>query len=416
MSARRAAFRVLLRVFEEGAYADRALRSASAELDPRDRAFAMELAYGAVRYRRLLDHAIAEIGGRPVEALDPPVRAALRLGAYQLGFMGSVPDHAAVNETVELVRGAGLRRATSFANAVMRRLAAELRPLLDGLDDESAEAAALKHSYPDWIARSWWAELGPDQARRLMVAQNQPAEVVVRVNHRHVTVPDGVDPPTGERDPVIPSALIVERVPDAWIEHGLAWPQSRASQLAGLCVGSESGERTLDMCAAPGGKATQLGGDVVAVEVDPGRARQLETMVRRQRAPNVHVLNADARALPAELSGFDRALVDAPCSGLGVLQSRPDLRWRARMLPQLQLELLRAALARVRPGATVTYAVCTTTHAETEAVIDATGAPLDDLGALYPQFRHPTRPQCLQTLPHVHGTAGFFIARLRRET
>ncbi|MGI9658835.1 MAG: transcription antitermination factor NusB [Gaiellaceae bacterium] len=415
MSARDASYEVVMRVFEDGAYADRAFRSAAASLSARDRAFAMELAYGTVRQRRLLDHGIEQIGSRALDEIDPPVRAALRLGAYQLAFMASVPDHAAVSETVELVRRAGLERAVAFANAVMRRLSEQLTQLVGALDDGSAASAALRHSYPDWIAESWWSDLGSDSARRLMAAQNRPAELAVRVNHRHRPLPDGVAAVNGKSDSLFPRALIVERVAEGWLEHGLAWPQSRASQLAGSCVGSVPSDRVLDLCAAPGGKATQLLGDVVAVEVDAGRARELAEMVQRQGAENVRVVNADGRALPSELTGFDRALVDAPCSGLGVLASRPDLRWRARQLPELQVELVRAALERVRVGGTVTYSVCTTTAAETEGVIDAVAAPLESLGDVYPQFRHPRRPNCLLTLPHEHGTAGFFIARLRRE-
>ena len=414
MSARRAAYELLRRVFEEGAYADRAFRSIARELSARDRAFAMELGYGAVRQQRLLDHAIAEIGGRAVSELDQPVRTSLRLGAYQLAFSASVPAHAAVNETVELVRDAGLGRASGFVNAVMRRLSEQIARLIDGLDDSSARGAALRHSYPDWIAETWWQELGPEAARRLMLAQNRPAEVAVRLNHRDIAAPDGVEQPFGETDPDLPAALVVERVLDGWLEHGLAWPQSRASQLVAACVGSSPGERVLDLCAAPGGKATQLLGDVVAVEVNPSRARQLADTVRAQRATNVEVVLADARRLDPSLRGFDRVLLDAPCSGLGVLQARPDLRWRARPLPELQAELLRHALERVRIGGTVTYSVCTLTRAETEEIVEGCGAPLEDLGSAYPRFRHPRRPQCLLTLPHEHGTAGFFVASLRR--
>jgi 16S rRNA (cytosine967-C5)-methyltransferase len=129
----------------------------------------------------------------------------------------------------------------------------------------------------------------------------------------------------------------------------------------------------------------------------------------------MHVVVADGRALPPELDRFDRALVDAPCSGLGVLNQRPDLRWRAEPLPDLQLELLRAAAERVRPGGTVVYSVCTVNADESEAVVDASGLEVDlSLAEEWPQFRHPRRPEFLQTLPHVHGTTGFFVARLRR--
>ena len=161
-----------------------------------------------------------------------------------------------------------------------------------------------------------------------------------------------------------------------------------------------------------------LAGDVVAVELNEARARELEENVRRLGAANVRVVCADGRDLPAELTGFDRALVDAPCSGLGVLAARPDLRWRSQPLPELQLELLRAAAARVRPGGTVTYSVCTVNRDEAEAVVDAAAARRASTSTTrsppaWPQFRHPARPEFLQTLPHVHGTSGFFVARLR---
>jgi 16S rRNA (cytosine967-C5)-methyltransferase len=183
----------------------------------------------------------------------------------------------------------------------------------------------------------------------------------------------------------------------------------------GLAVGSEPGERVLDLCAAPGGKATMLAGEVVAVEVNDARARELERTVRRLGAAGVRVVVADGRSLPPELDGFDRALVDAPCSGLGVLAARPDLRWRAEPLPELQLELLRAAAGRVRPGGVIVYSVCTVNADESEAVVDASGLEVDpSLGDEWPAFRHTRRPEFLQTLPDVHGTAGFFVARLRR--
>ena len=204
----------------------------------------------------------------------------------------------------------------------------------------------------------------------------------------------------------------VERVDEGALARGEIWPQSRGSQLAGLCVGSQPGERVLDLCAAPGGKATMLAGEVVAVEVNENRASELEENARRLGATNVRVVHADGRDLPPELSGFDRALVDAPCSGLGVLAARPDLRWRSEPLPELQLELLRAAAERVRPGGTIVYSVCTVNADESEAVVDASGLEVEPI-ADWPQFAHPRRPEFLQTLPHVHGTSGFFIARLR---
>jgi 16S rRNA (cytosine967-C5)-methyltransferase len=391
------------RVFEDGAYADRAFRSAAERLDGRERAFAMQLAYGTVQRVRPLDHAIETFAGRPLRKVDPPVLAALRLGAYQLAYMASVPAHAAVDETVELVRSSGLERAVGFTNAVMRRLATGLQNLIRSLPENTPTAAALKHSYPDWVAETWWREHGPETALALMDAQNAPLPTVVRVSARRVS-------------DLTPGPLEVEQVPPDWLERGIVWPQSWASQLAALTVGASPGERILDLCAAPGGKATQLAevaGEVVAVEVHAGRARELAENAARLGVANVRVLWADALTLPGDIGLFDRVLVDAPCSGLGVLASRPDRRWRAEPLPTLQRDLLEVALARVKPGGTIVYSVCTINRAENENVVDALGAPVDDLGAIWPEYRHPGRPEFLLTLPHVHRTAGFFIARFR---
>ena len=388
---------MLVRVFEEGAYADRAFAAEAAGLDPRDRAFAQRIAYGAVQRVRTLDHAVEAIGGRPVAELDVPVRAALRLGAYELAFLDGVPARASVNEAVELVRAAGASRATGLVNAVLRKAAEQIRPLVEALPQTSAQEAALKHSYPDWIAETWWREWGPEEALALMTAQNEPPETAVRVVG------------TGE-------ARIVERIDPEELEQSRIWPQSRGSQLAGQAVGVQEGDRVLDLCAAPGGKTTQLAetaAEVVAVELHEGRARELEENVKRLGFENVTVVNGDARELGPELTGFDRVLVDAPCSGLGVLASRPDLRWRAKPLPQLQRELLGVAAERVKPDGRITYAVCTIAAGENEDVVDASGLEVEPLGEEWPQYIHPRRPEFLLTLPHKHGTSGFFVARLR---
>jgi 16S rRNA (cytosine967-C5)-methyltransferase len=391
------AFDVVLRVFEHDAYADRAFRAAAAGLDRRDRALAQRLAYGTIQRLRTLDHVIEQLGRRPLRKLDPPVRAALRLGAYELGFL-ETPRHAVVNDTVELVRSSGLERAVAFTNAVLRRVGDGIHALVAELPE-----GALKHSYPDWIERVWTRDLGRDDALALMRAQNEPTETVVRLVRGEL---DGE--PTE-----IPGAYRVRRVDEQALTEGRIWPQSRGSQLAGLCVPSHEGDRVLDLCAAPGGKATQLAGAVTAVEKHPGRARELEQNCERLGANNVTVVCADALELPDELHGYDHALVDAPCSGLGVLASRPDLRWRAEPLPELQLALLRQAVARVRPAGSVVYSVCTNNADENEAVVDRLGLEPEPLGAEWPQFAHPRRPEFLLTLPHRDRTSGFFIARLR---
>jgi len=396
--ARAAAYEVVRRVFEEDAYADRALRTAVERLDDRDRSLARRLAFGTVQRVHTLDHAIETLGKRPVRKLDPPVLAALRLGAFQLGYLGGVPRYAAVNESVELVRRARLERAVPFTNAVLRRVGDGIERLLAQLPE-----GPLKHSYPDWIWDVWRRDLGEERSLALMRAQNEPPPLVVR----HVQGPEPEGRPTD-----VPGAYEVERVDEEALARGEIWPQSRGSQLAALAVDSRPGERVLDLCAAPGGKTTMLSGTVVAVEANEARARELEENLRRLGREDVRVVHADGRDLAPELSGFDRALVDAPCSGLGVLATRPDLRWRSQPLPELQLELLGAAAERVRPGGTVVYSVCTINADEAEAVVDASGLEVEPIEG-WAQFRHPTRPEFLQTYPDEHRTSGFFVARLR---
>jgi len=390
--ARRVAYEVVRRVFEDDAYADRAFAAAASALDARDRALAQRIAYGTVQRVRTIDHGIEELGSRPARKLDAAVLAALRISAYQLGW-SDAPAHAVADDAVSLVRAAGLERATAYTNAVARRLAEGFRALVDALPE-----GALKESYPDWIFEVWQRDWGFAEALALARAQNEPGELVVRAAE-----------PVGEPTDV-PGAYRVERIDPGLLAAGRIWPQSRGSQLAALVVDAAEGERVLDACAAPGGKATMLRGAVTAVEVNAGRARELEENVRRLRADNVRVVNADVREL--DESGFDRALVDAPCSGLGVLGRRPDLRWRSRPLRELQLDLLRAAAARTRRGGTIVFSVCTINLDENEAVVDALGLEVDPLGGSWPQFAHPKRPEFLLTTPHRHGTSGFFIARL----
>jgi 16S rRNA (cytosine967-C5)-methyltransferase len=312
------------------------------------------------------------------------VLASLRLGAYQLAFTDQA-EHAVVDDAVELVRAARLERAVPFTNAVMRRLAQGFRGLVASLPE-----GPVKLSYPDWISEIFQRDFGAEAALSLMQSQNEPPALEVRAAEPVGTATD------------IPGAYQVDTVDISRMR-----PMSRASQLAALVVGSQDGDRVVDMCAAPGGKTMMLRGEVTAVELHPGRAKALAESV----GPNVHVVNGDAREL-AE-SGFDRALVDAPCSGLGVLARRPDLRWRARPLPELQLELLQAAAERTKPGGTIVYSVCTLNADENEAIVDATGLTVDPLTDEWPQYAHPTRPEFLLTRPDRDRTSGFFIARLR---
>jgi 16S rRNA (cytosine967-C5)-methyltransferase len=442
--ARRAAYEVLRRVFEHGAYADRALRSAAerAGLEGRERALAQRLAYGAVQRRRSCDYAIERLARRPVDRIDPPLLAALRLGAYELLFEHAA-EHAAVDQAVGLAKGrAGGRRqrGAGLVNAVLRRMAGEGGPLLAALGADDPAAAAISHSLPDWIAELWWAERGPERARRLMAAANEPPPRVFRVTPRGQqegiapslagagVLLEAVDPNPGGADLIEVRGGEWPRV-EAGVERGGLVPQSIGSAAAAALLGVEPGDRVLDLCAAPGIKTTQLaalagsGGSVVAVERDPGRAGELRSLCERVGAGNVEVIVADGREIGAG-GGYDRVLVDAPCSGLGTLASRPDLRWRrsaAEIEPMasMQRALLEAGASALRPGGSLTYSVCTISRREGEGVVSAVladrdGLRADDLGSEWPSLADDREPRFLQLLCDRDRTDGFFIARIGR--
>jgi 16S rRNA (cytosine967-C5)-methyltransferase len=422
---------VIRRVFEEGAYTDRALHGEARRegLDARDRALATRLAYGAVQRRATLDHVIEKLAGRRVAKLEPGVLAALRLGVLQLAFFDRVPAHAAVGESVELAKGAS-RAGAGLVNAVLRRAAREARALVEQLPEGTAAEAALKHSYPRWIAELWFDAFGAAEARALMAAGNEPAEAALRIN---TLKPAQFELPVpAHAAEGLPEGLVLEAPFDAFAspqwEQGLFMPQSRAAMTVAHAVAPQPGERVLDLCAAPGGKTTHLAalmgneGRVVAVERHPGRAEALERTVERMGATCVEVRVADA-AEPHEGS-YDRVLVDPPCSDLGTLAARPDVRWRKdpetpEALAATQAAILAAAAAAVRPGGVLVYSTCTISPAENERQIagflERHGAfAVDELPSDLPVWDHPSVPGFIQTLPHRDGTDGFFIARLRR--
>jgi 16S rRNA (cytosine967-C5)-methyltransferase len=443
--ARRAAFEVLRRTFEQDAWADRALSSAVRRfgLNDRNRALAQRLAYGAIQRRGTLDDLISGLAGRPVGEIDPPLLAALRLGAYELMYAGGTPDHAAVDQAVELAKGEGARGGAGMVNAVLRRAARERPELLAGHSESTPAEAALALSHPRWLAEMWWEELGPDVARSLMAADNEPAETAVRVNPLRADGDDlvgelargGADiaPPAA---PPAPRELLVVAGPigrelAAKIDAGELVPQSRASAAAVDALDPRPRERVLDLCAGPGIKTTQIAarmnnvGEIVAVEVDAGRARELGDLCARLGAGCVRVVEADASRDDLG-GGYDRVLVDPPCSDLGTLASRPDARWRKSPeriaeLAQLQGEILERGAAALRPGGALVYSTCTISRRENEESVaralenSSLRLRADDLGAEHPALTSPHDARFLQTRPDRDRTDGFFIARLRRE-
>jgi 16S rRNA (cytosine967-C5)-methyltransferase len=418
MTAREVAFRVVRRV-SDGAYADRAFRAeaARAGLGTADRAFAQRLAYGTVQRRLTLDHVIGELSDRPLAKLDPPLLDALRIGIYQLLFMDTVPDHAAVAETVELAKKSAKGAGFKFANAVLRRATREARQIYEAVGDADPAAAAIRHSHPQWLVELWWDALGRDETLALLEADNRPAEDAIRVNTL-VSEPQSIAAQirVTHTDPELPEALVLDGPFDVegsqLFVEGAITPQSRGSMLVARTLDPQPGDVVLDMAAAPGTKTTHAAalmngqGQITAIEVNSARADELRANCTRMHAAFVEVIIEDARLVNGR---FDRVMLDAPCSNLGTLARRPDARWRKTPeqideLAQLQSELLDAAVGATKPGGTLVYSVCTISPREGPQQVDA-------FKERHPEF---TETSLRQTLPHRDHTDGFFIARLER--
>jgi 16S rRNA (cytosine967-C5)-methyltransferase len=427
------ALRVLERVQRAGAYADLLLHASLARsgLTGPDRAFATDLVYGTLRWRGRLDFLLARCLDRDLDKLEPLVATALRLGAYQIVCEKRVPPSAAVDESVRCVRAAGAERATGMVNAVLRRLAAEHEQIaMPALIDDPLGHLMHGLSLPQWIAAAWIEALGPEEA-------------TVRANLRRTT-----------RNALLET--LRERFPDAracaCAAHGLVLGRSgnpaldpafldgrftvqdEASQLVVDLLDPQPGERVLDVCAAPGGKATAIAervgerGEVLALDRHERRLDLVRRAARRLHLDNVRCETADAtRSLDevAPAGGFDRVLVDAPCSGLGTLRRNPDARWRVRegdpaRLADVQRAILRRAARALRPGGVLVYSTCTFPREENEAVVGSLLSDAPDF-ALAPPDDAPKevralidRDGTLRCWPHRHDTDGFTAFRLHR--
>jgi 16S rRNA (cytosine967-C5)-methyltransferase len=451
--SRRIAFEVLCRVASEGSYASVLL---NARLTPRisrpDAALATEITLGVLRWQRLLDFLLGRKLDRPVDRLDSEVLVSLRLGLYQLRFLDRVPAHAAVGESVELVKRARKHSAAGLVNAVLRHAAPEaklsgkkLQSLLPA-DVSFAESCGVLHSHPTWLVERWIARFGKDRALMLLETNNRPGHLSCAVLDADLvgTVAESLRKDGFEVMPGrwLRTALLLSGGGDVAdtraYQEGQIAVQDEGSQMVADLVDSRPGQSVLDLCSAPGGKTLILSravmpeGQVVAADVHEHRLRSVHEQLARTRTTNVDLVGLDAtRPLPFEMP-FSRVLVDAPCSGTGTLARNPEIRWR--LAPEdfaaasaMQFAILQNGLSLLAPGGRLIYATCSLEPEENEEVVRAALAADPRIRlraaseALLPCLRPGVPASSLfdrdgffRTFPPESGTDGFFAAILER--
>ena len=447
--ARDAALDILLRV-EQGGFASELLHSERLDrLSPQDRGLTTELVLGVLRWRSLLDEAIADVSSQKLGKLDAEVLESLRLAAYQIRFLTRVPAHAVVNDAVELVKRKKKKSAAPFVNAVLRKLLKQQQTTpLKPKEGLNGAPTAISHGYahPLWMVERWAARYGLEAAERICAYDQQVPPTAIRFGDptaEQELVAAGIKLAPGR---LLASARIVtdgDVTKTAAFEAGRVQIQDEGSQLVAMLVGR--GERLLDCCAAPGGKTAILAernpqATVVAAELHEHRARELRERMAARR--NVEVTTADAARLNVA-GDFDRVLADVPCSGTGTLARNPEIKWRLRPhisqrqgdmghddddladLHARQVAILRGALSKLRPGGRLVYSTCSLEPEENEDVVSEVGAKVlpvgDELEALRREgtlilsdFETITDGPFLRILPGAFGTDGFFAAVMGR--
>jgi len=389
---RDAAIDVLLRVFEQRKPLDAALDKTlrRKKLSDRGRRFLTQLVYGTVRHREFCDAALRPIYKGKLDEVDPPIRAILQMGVFQSIFCDQVTPPAMVHTSVDLAKKRGHAGTARLVNAVLRKAPQTVEDVR--LPDKAADLTAwlsFRYSLPAWIVDTWRTDYGDEQAEGLCAAMATEAQPTLRVNTLKTNIDELGHHLTAARYSVrpherVPGALVVSAggppLRTKWFQRGHFMLQDPASLLPGLLMEPQSGERVLDLCAAPGGKSTHMaelaGGAarIVAADREPRRIVSILENLERLESPNVHPIVADG-AHPPFAGAFDAVLVDAPCSGLGTLRRHPDLKWRATpesidRLAEQQRALLRSAIGLCKNGGRIVYAVCTLTHRETLGVVE----------------------------------------------
>ena len=377
--SRAAAFDILLRVEQTGAYASELLHSERLEkLSTADRALTTELVMGVLRWRSRLDETITAASSRPLNNVDAEVLSGLRLAAYQMQFLSRIPARAAINESVELVKRAKKRSAAPFANAVLRRLA-EIKPepLPETIIGDPIPFLTREFAHPEWLVKRWVTAFGLERASAVCKHDQRIPSTAIRLDTAEIErelASEGVELAPGA---LLASARIViggDVTRTRAFREGRVFIQDEASQLVAALVGT--GSRLLDCCAAPGGKTAALAArnptaEIVAAELHPHRA---ELLRKRVQAANGQVIAADALYLPLQ-GGFDRVLADVPCSGTGTLARNPEIKWRLvpddlSDLHARQVDILRVALRQLAPGGRAVYSTCSLEHEENEDVVE----------------------------------------------
>ena len=438
--ARAAAYEVLRRVEEEGAFAAPLLAGLAEALSGEDRALCYELVLGVLRRQLWLDRALEHYAGRKSESLDAPVRRALRLGLYQLRFLTRIPARAAVNESVNFAHARRMRSAAPFINAVLRRATRE--PDFDpaGLADNLLERIAVETSHPVWLVERWAASFGAEEAAAFARANNAPAPLAFRVNTLRAGGADTLPRLRAAGIEVAPSRVApgAYRVGGdgggaalrALAAEGSVYMQDEASQLIAHVLGARAGERVLDVCAAPGSKTTHVaalagdGAKVTAGDLYEHRLRLVHEACARLGVESVRAVVLDAEdALPFADGAFDRVLVDAPCTGTGTLRHNPEIRWRLAPtdiaeLAARQRRILAEASRTVRRGGRLVYSTCSVEREENESVVADFLAEREDFRqvAARPAPDELLAPSgAARTWPHRQDTDGFFVAAMEKE-
>jgi 16S rRNA (cytosine967-C5)-methyltransferase len=431
--ARRTAFSILLRVEREQAYASDLLHSELDALTPADRGLCTEIVMGTLRWQSKLDSELSTVSSQRLPKLDREVLIALRMAVYQLRHLERVPAHAALNDSVELVKRARKGSAAPFVNAVLRKLTKA--PAMEFSGSGDPDDLAVDYAHPQWLVERWLAHYG-EAATHAMLADNQKApETTLRLSDA-----DAVAELEGEDIALAPGKLVstARRVLSGDPTRTQAFKQGRvaiqdeASQLVALMVGH--GERILDCCAAPGSKTLLLAernprAQIVASELHPHRAQLLSQ--RLADHPSVKVVAEDASS-PSSDALFDCILADVPCSGTGTLARNPEIKWKLQLsdlsdLQRRQTAILMAALKRLKPGGRLVYSTCSLEPEENEAAIDLVLAaqpefrvvPAAEVLRALPELAWPNVDTLiygpyLRTIPGVHPCEGFFAAVLTR--